>query len=57
MTWLTIAKRDNADVKLLVGLCDTNLQKLKGKLSPEQLKQAQDRVAAYQPKVEWQDPI
>lgn len=57
MTWLTLARRDNADVKLLVGLCDSNLQKLKGKLSPEQLKQAQDRVAAYQPKLEWQDPI
>ncbi len=57
MTWLTIARRDNADVKLLVGLCDSNLQKLKGKLSPEQLKQAQDRIAAYQPKPEWQDPI
>ncbi len=57
VTWLSIAKRDNADAALLVALCDANLKKLQPKLSPAQLKQAQDRIAAYQPKLEWEEKI
>jgi TPR repeat protein len=57
MTWLSIAKRDNADVALLVALCDANLKKLEAKLTPAQLKQAQDRIAAYAPRREWEEKI
>ncbi len=57
MTWLSIAKRDNADLDLLVALCEANLKKLQAKLTPAQTKQAQERIAAYQPHREWEEKI
>jgi hypothetical protein len=57
MTWLTIAKRDNAGLDVLVVLCDANLKKLQPKLNAEQLKQARDRIAIFQPKLEWEEKI
>jgi TPR repeat protein len=57
MTWLSIAKRDNGDIALLVALCDANLKKLQARLTPAQLQQAQDRIAVYAPRREWEEKI
>lgn len=57
VVWLSIAKRNNADEALMVSMCDTYLKKVQPKLSPAQLKQAQDRIAAFAPKLEWEEKI
>jgi TPR repeat protein len=57
MTWLSLAKRDYGSDPLLLSVVDANLKKVQPRLSPEQLKQAQDRIAAYQPRPEWEEKI
>jgi TPR repeat protein len=57
MIWLSIAKRDNADLDLLVTLCDANIKKLRARLTPEQIEDARDRVATYRPHREWEEKI
>lgn len=55
--WLMTAKRGNPDDAMLQSSVDLSLQKIDGKLSPEQKARRMIEVLDFKPRLEWEEKI